>query len=151
MKTLHNCYNCDSDNIKISFGALFGGASYFCADCGCQGGMSKTEPAMPDDEKRIGEAADIWNKGFIQRTKWDHFGGRYIWPPVHYKNIIELRSYHANIPRLQNRKRHTTNSITDKAGKSNSDYISRLYILPEAKNLHCRAGKMLLFNRETYL
>ena len=84
---MRKCYNCKSTNLDYSFGAMFGGCSIYCKDCGCKGGMSDTEPKQSDTKKRMQQAADIWNKGFLERISW--IKKDYHYPPIHYKNIHE--------------------------------------------------------------
>ena len=81
------CYNCESDKIEYSFGAMFHGCSMFCRECGCKGGMSDTEPKQSDPNIRMEQAKDNWNKGFLEQTSWKTKD--YHYPPIHYKNLIE--------------------------------------------------------------
>jgi hypothetical protein len=88
---LLSCHNCGSIELDFSFGALFGGCSVFCTRCGCKGGMSDTEPKLPDTRLRMQQARKAWNKTLVERTAWERKGGVSTWPPVPYAELKKAK------------------------------------------------------------
>jgi hypothetical protein len=80
-----NCHNCGSNNLAFSSGAMFGGVSVYCRECGCKGGMSDTEPKEPDYEVRKNQAAKLWNAGYVESSSWK--AQDYYFPPVIYQRL----------------------------------------------------------------